>query len=149
MGICHSTPATHHKRIANNRNILFVEEPIHGPTRVFSPHKNVTFVQPFAPSIDSPEFVNTIKQFVEAPGQLKVNQETILWFYSLSFITLAQILSHDVIIYDCVDELSLFRGAPLPFFSWCVTAGTQTWGPVILLNSTGETSIHDPFGDRD
>jgi glycosyltransferase involved in cell wall biosynthesis len=34
------------------------------------------------------------------------------WFYSASFSPLLEVLSFDTVIYDCMDELSLFKGAP-------------------------------------
>lgn len=96
-------------RVAKKRNVLFVEEPVDYPTRIFSPRQNITVLQPNAPAIDSLLFRETVL----TNSQLLTPNDPILWFYSASFVDMLDIVPHSLIIYDCMDELSLFRGAPL------------------------------------
>lgn len=95
-------------RIAKKRNVLFVEEPVDYPTRVFHPNHNLTVLQPHAPEIDSLQFREAVL------NELKMNDNLpILWFYSASFVDMLDIVPHSFVVYDCMDELTLFRGAPM------------------------------------
>jgi glycosyltransferase involved in cell wall biosynthesis len=96
-------------RLASARKVLFVEEPI-----AFSPgeentanllhvHENITVLQPRVNNIASIEKILK-KQLIEKP-------QLTAWFYSPAFIPLLDKFRFKTIIYDCMDELSLFRGA--------------------------------------
>jgi len=46
------------------------------------------------------------------PGYVKNKHIPVGWFYSASFSPLLEQLHFETIVYDCMDELSLFKGAP-------------------------------------
>lgn len=95
-------------RMAKNMKILLVEEPWHREheegSRLTVINENLSILQPNVASIEEitsilPEYVKDMKA---ATG----------WFYSASFVPVLQDMQFDKIVYDCMDELSLFKGAP-------------------------------------
>lgn len=96
-------------RMAETMKILYVEEPLHynenetsGNLIVINEMLHV--LQPNVPAIEAiaailPEFV-------------KNKNIGVGWFYSASFCPLLETLHFDTLVYDCMDELSLFKGAP-------------------------------------
>jgi glycosyltransferase involved in cell wall biosynthesis len=103
------------ERLAKNgREILFVEEPIEhtpsqrGTARVFRPAKNVTVIQP---RISTEDF-EQLAEVIEYCTPDAFSSKPILWFYSPSFVSMIDQVPHSLIVYDCMDELSQFRGAP-------------------------------------
>lgn len=56
-----------------------------------------------------------VKSISDIPALLKHRLSStnfpIAWFYSAAFIPILDVLKFDTIIYDCMDELSLFKGA--------------------------------------
>lgn len=95
-------------RMAKEYKILFIEEPWHRPDEQGSRLSKVTetlhVLQPNTQSIE--EIKQMLPQFVD------LNSDLIGWFYSPSFVPLLQYFNFSTIIYDCMDELSLFKGAP-------------------------------------
>jgi glycosyltransferase involved in cell wall biosynthesis len=97
----------------SGREVLFVEEPIeytpsqHGTARVFSPAKNVTVIQPRIAPGDFQALANVIDYC--SPDAF--SSRPLLWFYSPSFVAMADLIPHSVVVYDCMDELSQFKGA--------------------------------------
>ncbi|HEX8561702.1 MAG TPA: glycosyltransferase [Flavobacterium sp.] len=97
-------------RLAKNFKILLIEEPIpHSPEEANTGnlHKiseNLHILQPKTASIA--EIKNVLPQFV---SDTSIN---IGWFYSPSFVSLLPEFNFGTIIYDCMDELTLFKGAP-------------------------------------
>ncbi len=103
------------ERLAKNgREIVFVEEPIEhtlsqrGTARVFRPAKNVTVIQP---RISTDDF-EQLAEVIEYCTPDAFSSRPMLWFYSPSFVSMVDQLPHSLIVYDCMDELSQFRGAP-------------------------------------
>jgi glycosyltransferase involved in cell wall biosynthesis len=94
-------------RIAKNRKVLFIEEPWfreeQSDSRLIKINDNLHVLQPNAHTID--DIAAILPQYVSK------NIET-GWFYSASFVPLLNYFSFGTIIYDCMDELSLFKGAP-------------------------------------
>lgn len=97
-------------RLAKNYKVLFVEEPIG-----FSPEEENTAIltevtaqlQVLQPKVKSIEDIaNVLPKYV---SNLKV---PIGWFYSAAFSVLLKEKNFETVIYDCMDELSLFKGAP-------------------------------------
>lgn len=96
-------------RMAKDFKILLIEEPIakndNGQSGNFKIiEKNLHVLQPMVDSIES--IGDILGQFV------KNKNVPVGWFYSASFSPLLQVLNFETIIYDCMDELSLFKGAP-------------------------------------
>lgn len=97
-------------RMAKQQRILLIEEPIgHGAedrnTHFQKVTDNLHVLQPRTNSID--EIKNILPQYVTN------NSVAIGWFYSPSFVSLLQEFDFGAIVYDCMDELTLFKGAPV------------------------------------
>lgn len=95
-------------RISRKHKTLFIEEPI-------PPNENegigfeTQVISPYL-SILKPR-VHAISDIAKILARLNVRQVNSAWFYSAAFYELLNTISADHIIYDCMDELSLFKGA--------------------------------------
>lgn len=94
--------------MAKNMRILLVEEPWRREdeqgSRLTVINENLSVLQPNVWSIE--EIAGILPQYV--PGM----KATTGWFYSASFVPVLESMQFDKIVYDCMDELSLFKGAP-------------------------------------
>lgn len=96
-------------RLSKTRKTLFIEEPIGKGSNqtigyeieVVSPTLSV-----LKPKVDSIHDIHKILR------QLQIQEIPIAWFYSPSFMELMPYIEPKKVIYDCMDELSLFKGAP-------------------------------------
>lgn len=96
-------------RFSSTMKVLFIEEPIQnnpednsGNLIVIS--KTLHVLQPQVKDIESIAAI--------LPDYVKNKTIPIGWFYSASFAPLLEQLNFETIVYDCMDELSLFKGAP-------------------------------------
>ncbi|TRW27184.1 glycosyltransferase family 1 protein [Flavobacterium zepuense] len=94
-------------RLAKSLKILLIEEPWHRPeqegSRLVEVAANLHILQPNVYHID--EIAGILPQYT--------NKNTATgWFYSASFLPLLDYFDFDTVVYDCMDELSLFKGAP-------------------------------------
>jgi UDP-galactopyranose mutase len=107
-------------RLAGKRPVFFIEEPELDPQEPArwersSPHPNVTVLKPRT-AIEAPGFhadqLSALQPLIaELAGEL--TETTFLaWLYTPMALPLAEALGPDAIVYDCMDELSLFLGAP-------------------------------------
>jgi len=97
-------------RLSAHYPIIVVEEPItNGFHRTIAHIEKVsdriTVVQPYEHR--QPHEITAALTELLAPYKT----DPILWFYSAAFIDYANLLPHQVVVYDCMDELSLFHGA--------------------------------------
>jgi glycosyltransferase involved in cell wall biosynthesis len=94
-------------RLAKSLKILLIEEPWHRPdqqeSRLTEVSSNLHILQPNVHHID--DIATILPQYT-------TNGADIGWFYSASFLPLLGHFSFDTLVYDCMDELSLFKGAP-------------------------------------
>lgn len=97
-------------RLAKSYNILFVEEPFqpndenrntYSINQVFP---NLSVFTTHAESVDS-----MLKLLKQTLGTQTIHTA---WFYSPSFVNALNIFSFDNVIFDCMDELTLFKNAP-------------------------------------
>ncbi len=119
----------HHilSRLARRHRIAFIEEPIfleHGDnrsrvrveTRLEPP--NITVVQPFLPPqaeflpAVSPENQRLNRELIATFLARAGFQDVVRWHYAPMALYLAGACSERAVVYDCMDELSAFRGAP-------------------------------------
>jgi glycosyltransferase involved in cell wall biosynthesis len=97
-------------RMAQNRKVLLIEEPIgyqaeqENTANLFIINDNLHILQPRLKNIE--DIANILPQYIT-----NKNIST-GWFYSASFSPLLAAFKFDTIIYDCMDELTLFKGAP-------------------------------------
>src|SRR5947208_3079526 len=107
-------------RLAKKRRVFFIEEPVWDASGVLSwersePEPNVIVCTPHTPvrstgftEEQKPHLRRLVNQLVEEE-QL---EDYLLWFYTPMALPLADALEPELIVYDCMDELSGFLGAP-------------------------------------
>lgn len=97
-------------RLAKEMKILMVEEPIG-----FEPEEiNTASVQKVSENLHilQPK-VHRIEDIASILPKYVCNSDINLgWFYSPSFVPLLEVFTFNTVVYDCMDELSLFKGAP-------------------------------------
>ena len=110
-------------RFAHTRDVIYVEEPvwIDGPPTLASrvTRSGVNVVVPhITKGLDDASVVEAQRGLLNALLAEKQIVKPLLWYYTpLSLAFSDQIDAHKV-VYDCMDELSAFRGAPLSLVSW-------------------------------
>lgn len=96
-------------RLAKDTPVLFIEEPVQDggveDIKVISAGDGVTVVQPRFPISDSKKLAEVVKKFVPT-------ETSLLWFYSPMFVDVLSQIKPAYIVFDVMDELSAFRGAP-------------------------------------
>ena len=106
-------------RLAARRPVFFVEEPELdvGPARWerSNPQLNVTVLRPRT-SVEASGFhADQLPPLAPLIAELAADLEgrtVVGWLYTPMALPLAEALGPDAIVYDCMDELSLFLGAP-------------------------------------
>ncbi|MFP5386220.1 MAG: glycosyltransferase [Bacteriovoracia bacterium] len=105
-------------RHAKFRRVFYFEEPVFGMTEIPRLHlretsEEVMVVIPYLPSnIEASKIDEALNDLVE---ELIYEEELIdytLWYYSPMALGYTENLKAKAVIYDCMDELSLFKGAP-------------------------------------
>ena len=107
-------------RLAAKRRVFFVEEPElepNGPPgwERSDPQPNLTVLRPRTP-VHAPGFhaeqLPALEPLIDGlAGELE-GVTVVAWLYTPMALPLAQALGPAAIVYDCMDELSLFQGAP-------------------------------------
>lgn len=101
-------------RMAKDRKVLFVEEPVgyapddKGTAHVINVASNITVIQP---RIDWHNMLEALEPVLQQQMQQLNIQTPILWFYSAAFHDIMNKIPHSLVVYDCMDELSAFKGA--------------------------------------
>ncbi len=101
------------ERLSKQYRILFFEEPIGENHRAgklakeLSISKNLTVIQPYGTFINPHMYNLLVAQYTN-----NQKSRSIIWFYSAIFVDVLEYISHDVVVYDCMDELTAFLGAP-------------------------------------
>ncbi|MFN7116047.1 MAG: glycosyltransferase [Saprospiraceae bacterium] len=101
-------------RFAKDRKVLFVEEPIgydprcEGRANIIRVNHNLTVLQP---CINHDNLMDELEPIVKEYMQRLNITNPNLWFYSAAFHEMTERIPHQAVIYDCMDELSAFRGA--------------------------------------
>jgi len=97
-------------RLSKKYKILLIEEPI-GASQDQESSGDINYVSPnlhiLQPKVNSIDEIAAI-----LPEYVSTKSAAVGWFYSPSFSPLLQAMEFDTIVYDCMDELSLFKGAP-------------------------------------
>lgn len=105
-------------RHAKHRRVFYFEEPVFGMTEVPRLHlretsENVLVVIPYLPSNIDPEKMEAA--MIDLVDELVYEEELIdysVWYYTPMALGFSRHLEPRAVIFDCMDELSLFRGAP-------------------------------------
>lgn len=94
-------------RMAQDMKILMIEEPWHREeeknSRLTVVNENLHVLQPNVRTIE--EIESVLPQYIS-------KEVSTAWFYSASFVPLLNYFTLEKVVYDCMDELSLFKGAP-------------------------------------
>ena len=103
-------------RCARERRVFFVEEPEHSEVpahlEMEKDPSGVTVVKPYLPVGLNPEETDAaIQKLVDQFFAEEIN-DFILWYYTPMALNFSRHLEPALTIYDCMDELSLFKGAP-------------------------------------
>jgi UDP-galactopyranose mutase len=107
-------------RLAAKRPVFFVEEPEFDPSKPprwerNTPQPNLMVLQPHTP-VHAPGFhadqLTALEPLIaELAAELR-DRTLLAWLYTPMALPLAEALAPTAIVYDCMDELSLFLGAP-------------------------------------
>jgi glycosyltransferase involved in cell wall biosynthesis len=104
-------------RAAKTYRVFFIEEPVFEEgavpsLRVERSKEGVMVAVPVLPHGLSPaEIDEHLRDFVDGVVADNPASETVLWYYTPMAMAFTDHLAGDVVIYDCMDELSGFRGA--------------------------------------
>jgi UDP-galactopyranose mutase len=106
-------------RLAAKHPVFFIEEPElgEGPARWerSTPQPNLTVLRPRT-SVPTPGFnpeqLAAIQPLLAELGTELEGKPLVAWLYTPLALPLAQALEPEVVVYDCMDELSMFLGAP-------------------------------------
>lgn len=95
-------------RLASKMKVLFVEEPLvtsnDNSGNLIVVNDNLHILQPNVPNIEA--IADIITEYVTDTSV------PVGWFYSASFSPLLEHFNFETVVYDCMDELSLFKNAP-------------------------------------
>lgn len=105
-------------RHAKHRRVFYFEEPVFGMTELPRLHlretsENVLVVIPYLPTNIEPHKIEAA--LIDLVDELVYEEELIdysLWYYTPMALAFTRHLEPRSIIFDCMDELSLFHGAP-------------------------------------
>ena len=119
-GFVYQRPQHLLSRLAQHWPVVFIEEPVHdesGPPRleVQRHDSGVTVLVPHTP-VPAPGFHDDQLPALESLladwlAQQSIT-EALVWLYTPMALPLVKLVQPLVLIYDCMDELSAFRGAP-------------------------------------
>ena len=104
-------------RAARDRRVFMFEEPTEGAERpsldVTHPIRNVSVATPRLPSgMSTPERFMVQRDLLDGWLGREGVRDFTLWFYTPMALPLTLHLDPECIVYDCMDELSAFAGAP-------------------------------------
>ncbi len=96
-------------RLAKDYKILVVEEPIGrnaNSKALFTRREVSSQIHVCQPPVDN---ISEIGPFLKK--HLKTTDFAVGWFYSAAFVSVMETLEFETVVYDCMDELTLFKGA--------------------------------------
>ena len=103
-------------RAARRHRVLFVEEPIEGEAfglETAAQGPSLTVVRPVVPATMAPDETEArvASELRALVGDWRTD-ELVAWHYAVMAEQLSRDLDADVTVFDCMDQLSAFRGAP-------------------------------------
>lgn len=104
-------------RCARNNRVFYWEEPVFGAAAAFlelrDVSQNLKVAVPHLPSDLSPQEANRVQTFILREFIVRHGiSDPVLWYYTPMALRFTQDIPARAIVYDCMDELSAFRGAP-------------------------------------
>jgi glycosyltransferase involved in cell wall biosynthesis len=111
-------------RFASDYQVLFCEEPVptetsHAWLDVYMPEDGVRVLVPRLPSshIGTPAADADQRRLLDRYLAL-VERDPVLWYYTPMSLSFTGHIASPLVVYDCMDELSAFRGAPARLVEW-------------------------------
>jgi glycosyltransferase involved in cell wall biosynthesis len=105
-------------RAARERRVIFVEEPIYGPGAPrmdvsMRPEHGVEVAVPIlTEGMTEPEASSAQRSLIDDLIERYKVDDHVLWYYTPMAMAFTRHLRPLAVVYDCMDELSAFRGAP-------------------------------------
>ena len=103
-------------RCARERRVFYIEEPVGSDSpahmKVERDSSGLMVVKPHLPFGLNEEQTNTAMQTLLDQFFAEEINEFILWYYTPMALNFSRHLQPALTVYDCMDELSLFKGAP-------------------------------------
>jgi glycosyltransferase involved in cell wall biosynthesis len=104
-------------RFARERRVFFFEEPVYGPglarLEVTQSPEGVWVAVPHLPEgLDEQQVVKAQQMLVDELLAGHAVQDYVTWYYTPMAVPFSHHLTPWAVAYDCMDELSAFRGAP-------------------------------------
>jgi len=104
-------------RCARERRVFYVEEPVFSPG--IRPHlgielsSSVHVIVPRLPEgLTEPEILAAQRRLIDGLIRTEQIAEYALWYYTPMALAFTDHLTPRAVVYDCMDELSAFKGAP-------------------------------------
>jgi glycosyltransferase involved in cell wall biosynthesis len=107
------------QRLSRDWKIWFFEEPVRSPECFLertSPAPNIVVCRPHTPIAATgfhDEQLPALQPLVDALVRDELREPYAVWMYSPMVLPLTQSLRPELMVYDCMDELSAFRNAPI------------------------------------
>lgn len=117
-GFVYQRPQHVMSRLAKDYDVLFLEEPIFEPqqTPLLQPHAvsdGLTVLVPMLPTgLDEQQVIAAQRQLLDTWLAAHNGGELLLWYWTPMSLAFTDHLQGQVVIYDCMDELSAFKFAP-------------------------------------
>jgi glycosyltransferase involved in cell wall biosynthesis len=111
-----------HTRLARHYRILFVEEPVHDPDRCYverlTPFPGIEVLRAHTP-VKQPGFHDEQMPYLQRLfaghfASLDFCDNGVAWFHTPMALPLLRHLRPSAVVYDCMDDLASFKGAPAP-----------------------------------
>lgn len=105
-------------RFARERRVFFLEEPVFEESQpqlrsVVCPESGVNVITPVLPiGLNQQEVTQYQKTFLSSLLAENAISNYIAWYYTPMALEFSSVLRPSVTVYDCMDELSAFAGAP-------------------------------------
>lgn len=105
------------RRAARDHRVYFVEEPVFcsadyptlSQTRTA---EGVTILVPLLPeNTTSSQAIRLQRDLLDSYFTLRAAEQTTLWYYTPAALAFTDQIEADLVVYDCMDELTAFRGA--------------------------------------
>lgn len=119
-GFVYQRPQHLMSRLARDRRVFFIEEPIHDEEQEAwlefeMPVPNVLVCRAHTPERAAgfaPEQIDHLLPLMKSLRDQELEDEYVAWFYTPMALPLLEVLSPAAVVYDCMDELSVFLNAP-------------------------------------
>jgi glycosyltransferase involved in cell wall biosynthesis len=103
-------------RFAKKYKVIYIEEPVYNAEKSFlnisSPANNIEVITPNIHQSDECEIFACQKKLIAELFDRKKINNYIFWYYTPMALTISDHFKPDLIVYDCMDELSNFKFAP-------------------------------------